>query len=223
MTTDTATPSTRPWLRIGLTGGIGSGKTRVADQLAALGASVIDTDAIAHALTAPGGAAIEPLRALFGEWAIDAGGALDRAAMRERVFRDAEARRRLEGLLHPMIGAAVQREAEAALGWYTVFVVPLLVESGRWRERVHRICVVDCDEATQIARVGQRSGLTPDAVQRILDVQAFRDERLAAADDVIVNDGQTTPEQLSERVAAQHARWMALRDQPPYAPGTPHA
>lgn len=201
-------------LRIGLTGGIGSGKTRVADQLGELGAAIIDTDLIAHSLTQPGGSAIPALRALFGEHIIDAEGALDRAAMRDLVFKDSSARARLEGILHPMIGSEVQLQASQARGLYQVFVVPLLVESGRWRERVDRICVVDCDEATQIARVGLRSGLTPDAVQRILDVQATRQARLAAADDVVVNDGATTPAQLRERVAAMHEYWMTLLHAP---------
>jgi len=206
-------------LRIGLTGGIGSGKTRVADQLGELGAAIIDTDLIAHALTQPGGLAIEPLRALFGEHVITADGALDRAVMRDLVFRDATARARLEGVIHPMIGNEVARQAAESTGLYQVFVVPLLVESGRWRERVDRICVVDCDEATQIARVGQRSGLSPDAVQRILDVQASRQARLDVADDVIVNDGQTTPELLREQVAAKHAFWMSQLDKPVSAAG----
>ncbi len=204
------TSSALPPFRIGLTGGIGSGKSRVADRLAELGAALIDTDVIAHQLTAPQGAAIAPLRAAFGDAVIDARGALDRAAMRELAFSDATARARLEGILHPMISAAVAHEASIARGSYQVFVVPLLVESGRWRDRVERICVVDCDPATQIARVGVRSGLTPEAVQRILDVQATREARLAVADDVIVNDGLTSPEALRERVDAMHAQWMAM-------------
>lgn len=214
--TDVASPCLPPY-RIGLTGGIGSGKSRVADRLAELGAALIDTDVIAHQLTAPGGAAMPALRAAFGDAIADAQGALDRAAMRELAFRDASARARLERILHPMIGAAVAREAETAVGCYQVFVVPLLVESGRWRDRVDRICVVDCDPATQIARVGIRSGLTPEAVQRILQVQASREARLAVADDVIVNDGQTSPDALRERVDAMHASWLALaaRRQPP--------
>lgn len=201
-------------LRIGLTGGIGSGKSRVADQLAELGAAVIDTDVIAHALTAPGGAAIAPLRALFGENVITEAGALDRPAMRELVFRNPKARASLERLLHPMIGAEVQLEAARRQGLYQVFVVPLLVESaGRWRNRVDRICVIDCDPATQIARVGTRSGLSPEAVQRIMDVQAARDERLAMADDIVVNDGRTTAQALRANVQALHDHYVALAAQ----------
>lgn len=202
--------------RIGLTGGIGSGKSRVADQLGELGADIIDTDLIAHQLTQPAGRAIAPLREAFGDQIIDATGALDRAAMREQVFRDSTARLRLEGILHPLIGEEVQRQADIGAGLYQVFVVPLLVESGRWRERVDRICVVDCDEATQITRVGLRSGLAPADVQRIMEVQASRQARLDAADDVIVNDGATTPGQLRERVLAMHAQWLRMlaREQP---------
>lgn len=197
-------------LKIGLTGGIGSGKTRVADLLAARGAAIIDADAIAHALTAPGGAGIAPLREAFGDAMIDAQGALDRARMRELVFRDRPAKARLEAILHPMIRSHIDAAAATATGAYVVFVVPLLVESGQWKDRVDRICVVDCDEETQIRRVESRSGLTRDAVERIMLVQAMRDERLGAADDVIVNDGATSADALEARVDALHARWLEL-------------
>jgi len=210
MSQQDAPSTTRRPFRIGLTGGIGSGKTRVADQLGELGAALIDTDLIAHELTRPGGAAIEPIRAAFGDESIDASGALDRAFMRALAFRDSGARARLEAILHPMIGDEVQRQADSVSGLYQVFVVPLLVESGRWRERVDRICVVDCDPATQIARVVQRNNLTPADVQRVIDVQASREAKLAVADDVVVNDGETTPEQLRQRVNALHARWLAM-------------
>lgn len=203
-------PSPGELLRIGLTGGIGSGKTRVADQLAELGASLIDTDVIAHHLTAPGGAAIEPLRQRFGAQIIGGDGALDRAVMRELAFANPAARKQLEQVLHPMIGDEVSRQATQAQGLYQVFVVPLLVESGRWRDRVHRICVVDCDEATQIARVQTRSGLTREAIERIMAAQATRQQRQAAADDIVLNDHATTPEILRERVYEQHQRWLAL-------------
>ncbi|OZI47536.1 dephospho-CoA kinase [Bordetella genomosp. 5] len=196
---------------IGLTGGIGSGKTRVADLLAEWGAAVIDTDDISRGLTAAGGGAMAAIVAGFGPVAADPSGALDRAWMRELVFRDPEARGRLEAILHPLITAATVRASEAAAGApYQVFVVPLLVESGRWRERVDRICVVDCDPDTQVERVGRRSGLTPEAIRRIMAVQVPRATRLAAADDVIVNDGATTPLQLMERARALHDRWLEL-------------
>ncbi|MPS30234.1 MAG: dephospho-CoA kinase [Alcaligenaceae bacterium] len=206
------TPSSsggRP-LRVGLTGGIGSGKTAVADLLEAQGAAVIDTDAIAHALTAPGGLAIEPLRREFGPDMIGADGAMDRPRMRALVFSDARAKARLEALIHPLIGQEVEREAAARQGLYQVFVVPLLVESGRWRDRVDRICVVDCDEATQVLRVRRRSGLAPEMVARIMAAQATRAQRLAVADDVIVNDGQTTPAQLAARTLDRHRAWLDL-------------
>lgn len=192
---------------IGLTGGIGSGKSRVADMLGGLGAAIVDTDAIAHSLTAPGGQAIEPLRRVFGDRVIAADGALDRAVMRELVFDDADARRRLESILHPMITSVTRREAARARGCYLVYVVPLLVESGRWRDRVDRICVVDCDEATQVARVQARSGLTPEAIARIMSVQASRKARLAAADDVVFNGEGTSLDDLVRRVHLLHATW----------------
>lgn len=207
------TSGSRP-LRVGLTGGIGSGKTAVADLLAAQGAAIIDTDAIAHALTAPGGLAIEPLRRAFGPSMIGADGAMDRARMRELVFADPQAKSRLEALIHPLIGQEAEREAAERQGVYQVFVVPLLVESGRWRERVDRICVVDCDEATQMQRVQRRSGLAPEMIARIMNAQATRAERLAVADDVILNDGGTTPAQLADRTLAQHRAWLELASSP---------
>jgi len=197
-------------LKIGLTGGIGSGKTRVADFFASWGASVIDTDAIAHQLTAPCGAAIEPIRAEFGLQAIAPDGSLDRQAMRELVFADPDARRRLEAILHPMIGQVTREQAKLATGCYLVFVVPLLIESGRWRNEVDRICVVDCDPATQIARVQVRSGLTHEAIERIMSVQVGREARLAAADDIVLNDGDTTLDELEARSRALHDAWCKL-------------
>lgn len=194
---------------IGLTGGIGSGKSMVADWLAEWGAAVIDTDRIAHDLTAPGGAAIEPVRAAFGAQAITPEGALNRNWMRERVFADPDARRQLESVLHPLIDQAVRAQAERAQGPYVVFVVPLLVESGRWRDRVDRICVVNCDPETQVRRVQARSGLTRDTIGRIMSAQASRADRLAAADDVIVNDESTDPGALRRRAFQQHQRWCA--------------
>ncbi|GAB1577464.1 dephospho-CoA kinase [Bordetella petrii] len=200
--------------KIGLTGGIGSGKTRVADMLAEWGAALVDTDEIAHALTAPGGAAMPAIRETFGGAAVAPDGALDRAWMRDLVFRQPEARARLEAVLHPLIGLHAARAAEAAHGTYLVFVVPLLVESGRWRDRVDRICVVDCDPETQVARVQARSGLTEPAIRRIMAAQAARATRLAAADDVIVNDGATTAEQLRARAKALHDRWCQFATAP---------
>lgn len=192
-------------------GGIGSGKSRVADMLAEWGASVVDTDEIARALTAAGGSAMPAIEQAFGAEALAEDGSLDRAWMRERAFADVAVRQRLEAVLHPLIGDETERQADAARGCYLVFVVPLLVESlPRWRPRVDRICVVDCDPATQIARVQSRSGLTEPAIRRIMAAQAARASRLAVADDVVANDGDTTPEQLRARTKTLHERWLAL-------------
>src|SRR5690554_2424369 len=196
--------------RIGLTGGIGSGKSRVADFFAEWGAAVIDTDVIAHELTAPGGQAIEPIRRQFGADVISPTGALDRQAMRELVFESPQARHQLEAIIHPLISSVTHARAAVAKGCYLVFVVPLLVESGRWRDQVDRICVVDCDPDTQISRVQARNGLTPEAIARIMSAQASREQRLAVADDVIVNDASTTPELLRQRSLDMHNKWCRL-------------
>ncbi|WP_374366494.1 dephospho-CoA kinase [Piscinibacter sp.] len=195
-------------LRIGLTGGIGSGKSTVAAALAALGASVIDTDAIARSLTQPGGAAIAAIAAQFGAEFVDASGALDRSRMRELAFADPAARQRLEAILHPLIRAETARQAEAAQGTAIVFDVPLLIESGRWREQVDRVLVVDCREATQVERVMARSGWTREAVQAVLAQQASRRSRRAGADAVIYNDG-LSHEELRAEVRALWEGWCA--------------
>lgn len=195
---------------IGLTGGIGSGKSKVADLLQEWGAAIIDTDAIAHTLTAPGGAAIEPIRQTFGDQVIAADGSMNRAAMRELVFANPETRRQLEAILHPMIGSVTRQRARQAQGCYLVYVVPLLVESGTWVDRVDRVCVVDCDPETQIQRVQARSGLTREAVQRIMQAQASRQQRLQAATDIIVNDGATSLNDLVQRTQALHHKWCGL-------------
>ena len=180
-------------LRIGLTGGIGSGKSTVAAMLAGHGATVIDTDLIARRLTLPGGAAIEALRAAFGAGYIAADGSLDRARMRDAAFADAGARLRLEAILHPLIGGEVERHAAAvaATAKALVFDVPLLVESGRWRTRVDFVWIVDCSEATQIQRVVERSQWSEAAVRAVLAQQATRSARRGAADAVVHNDGLT--------------------------------
>ncbi|HEX5394208.1 MAG TPA: dephospho-CoA kinase [Rhodocyclaceae bacterium] len=186
------TLKTGPGLIVGLTGGIGSGKSAAADRFAALGAAVVDTDAIAHELTGPGGAAMSAIAQAFGPDVVRADGALDRAAMRNLVFADPGQRQRLEAILHPIIRQLSDERVQAALASgapYAVLVVPLLVESGTYRERVHRIVVVDCSEATQVQRVMRRSGMVESEVQRILSAQATRAERLAVADDVIDNEG----------------------------------
>lgn len=196
-------------LRIGLTGGIGSGKSTVAAQLAAFGAAVIDTDAIARSLTLPGGTAIAAIAAQFGTGYIDASGGLDRARMRELAFTEPAARQRLEAILHPLIRTETSRQAEAAgEAGVIVFDVPLLVESGRWREQVDKVLVVDCNEATQVRRVMARSGWTEDAVRAVVAQQATRPARRASADAVIFNDGITT-EELSQQLRALWSRWRA--------------
>jgi dephospho-CoA kinase len=188
-------------LRVGLTGGIGSGKSTVAARLVEHGAELIDTDAIARTLTLAGGAAIDAIRDAFGAAFIAADGALDRARMREAVFADADARRRLEAILHPLIGAEVERRAAASNAALTVLDIPLLVESGRWRGRVDRVWLVDCAEVLQIDRVMARSGWTESAVRAVLSQQATRAARRAAADAVIDNDGIGL-EQLGREVDA---------------------
>lgn len=180
-----------PPLRIGLTGGIGSGKSTVAAMLAAKGAAVIDTDAIARRLTLPGGRAIPAIKAEFGETFIDATGALDRERMRALAFADPQARRRLEVVLHPLIGLETEREALASLAAVKIFDVPLLVESGRWRSQVDRVLVVDCSEDTQVQRVVERARWSADMVLAVIAHQAERTARLAVADAVIYNDGIT--------------------------------
>jgi dephospho-CoA kinase len=184
-------------LRIGLTGGIGSGKSSVAATLRELQIPVIDADEQSRRLTAAGGVAIPAVRDAFGDRFIDNTGAMDRTAMRELVFRDPTAKRRLEALLHPLIGAALAREAQAAAergAKAVVFDIPLLVESGHWRTRLDRVWVVDCSTETQVERVIRRSEaagqpMVRSAVQAIIAQQAAREQRLAAADAVIFNEG----------------------------------
>jgi dephospho-CoA kinase len=197
-----------PAPRVGLTGGIGSGKSTVARRLVELGAHLVDTDAIARSLTAPGGGAIPALREAFGDDAIAADGALDRERMRGLAFADPDAKRRLEAVLHPMIGAEAERQATLADGRPVVFDVPLLAESRHWRARVQRVLVVDCREATQVERVVHRSGWSADAVRRVIEQQAPRAMRRAVADAVIFNEGLDL-DALRAEVDALWARWRA--------------
>jgi len=199
--------STLPF-SIGLTGGIGSGKSTVADMFAARGASVVDTDQIAHSLTAPGGAAMPAIVAEFGAKFADANGALDRARMRSLVFADAGAKTRLEAILHPRIRDAALAAAEAATGDYVIFAVPLLVESGTWRARVTRVLAVDCPEEVQIARVMARNNLPETQVRAIMAAQASRQQRLDAADDIIENGGGI--EALEPQIARLHDLYLAF-------------
>lgn len=180
----------RIW-RIGLTGGIGSGKSTVAGMLAARGAAVIDADAISRSLTTAGGRAMAPIAQAFGTDMVDAQGALDRQAMRQEVFRNPASKKQLEAIVHPLVSQITQAQAQAAIDagrHVLVFDVPLLVESGeRWRKQVDRVVVVDCDAETQRQRVAARSGLAPDEIDRIMAQQASRSARLAVADAVIYN------------------------------------
>jgi dephospho-CoA kinase len=194
-------------LRIGLTGGIGSGKSAVAAVWVGLGATLVDTDAIAHALCAPGGAAMPALREAFGNGVQAPDGSLDRAAMRELVFADPGAKQRLEAILHPLIGREAMRQSADATG-AVVFDVPLLAESRHWRARCDRIAVVDCSESTQIARVTARSGWSAGQVQRVIDQQARRAARRAIADAVIDNDALTMDE-LRQGATALWQYWLS--------------
>lgn len=192
--------------RIGLTGGIGSGKSSVARALVDAGAHLVDTDAIARALTAPGGAALPALAEAFGPGILAADGALDRERMRALAFGDAASKQRLEAVLHPLIGAQAQAEAARAGEHCVVFDVPLLTESRHWRARVDRVLVVDCDEALQVKRVMQRSGWSEEAVRRVIAQQAPRVARRAIADAVIANDVLTL-ELLQTQVRALAQHW----------------
>lgn len=182
----------RSSLRLGLTGGIGSGKSTVAQMLAARGAAVIDSDAIARSVTAANGSAMPAIAQEFGKEFVAPDGSLDRDRMRALVFSDPSAKLRLEAIVHPLVGIATQAQAQAAVqAGHTllVFDVPLLVESPRWRKLVDKVLVVDCLESTQITRVMARSGLTREAVENIIRAQATRVQRLAAADITLFNEG----------------------------------
>ncbi len=193
---------------VGLTGGIGSGKTTVADMFAARGAAVIDTDHIAHQLTAPAGIAIPAIQAEFGATFIASSGAMDRARMREAVFNDPAAKKRLEAILHPLIRHACEQAAALVRGPYLLFVVPLLVESGNWHNRVSRVLVVDCPEQQQLVRVMDRSGLSEAQVRAIMAAQASREQRLAAADDILLNDGDVAA--LAPQIDRLHTLYCSL-------------
>jgi len=192
---------------VGLTGGIGSGKSAAAEEFGRLGATVVDTDAIAHDLTRAGGAATGQVRSLFGDDYVDAEGAMNRAKVRALVFRDPVARKKLEELLHPMIRVDSERRIAAASGPYVIHVVPLLVESPGYRQRVARVLVVDCPESVQVERVRRRSSLSEVEARRIIEAQSKREDRLAAADDVIDNSGSLAA--LHKQVRELHARYLA--------------
>lgn len=202
---------------VGLTGGIGSGKSVAASRFAELGAAIVDTDAIAHELTGPGGSAVPALRSQFGAEYVTADGGLDRARMRRLVFQEPEARKRLEAILHPLIRAESRARIAAADRPYVVVVVPLLLETGAYRDLTDRVLVVDCAAERQMQRAVQRSGLSEDDVRAIMAAQLPRAERVARADDVLLNDGSM--EDLRRHVNELHSRYLGLaRHSEPQAP-----
>ncbi|MFN7856436.1 MAG: dephospho-CoA kinase [Acidovorax sp.] len=199
-------------LQVGLTGGIGSGKSTVAQLLAQRGAAIVDADRIARDVTAPEGAAIDAIRVAFGAEFIDASGALDRLKMRALAFESPDARAQLEAIVHPLVGlqSQIQARAAAASGCpLVVFDIPLLAESGHWAKRLNAVVVVDCDAETQIARVAQRSGLAPEVVEKIIHSQATRQHRRSTADIVIFNGRHRS---LAELASDVHdlATWFGL-------------
>ncbi|MFZ6750966.1 dephospho-CoA kinase [Undibacterium sp. Ren11W] len=191
---------------LGLTGGIGSGKSTIANMFAELGAGLIDTDLIAHQITGPDGIAMPAIEEEFGSEFILASGAMNRQKMREHVFSKPDEKNRLERILHPMIRAATESAAKDTPGSYLIFVVPLLVESSSWQQRVSRILVVDCPEETQIERVIHRNGMTRAQVVAIMQTQASREQRLQAADDVIVNQGDLN--EIRDQVRVLHRKYL---------------
>ena len=197
-------------LVIGVTGDIGSGKSTVAEFLQAQGAAVVDTDHIAHALTAPGGAAISAIAAEFGAEFITPQGAMDRVRMRQLVFSDNSVKSRLEQILHPLIRQQVEQQLQQAQGCYTLLLVPLLVETGAYRQLLDRTLVVDLPETLQISRTMARSGLSEAEVKAIMARQASRDERLQAADDIVRND--TDLKSLQQQLLTLHQRYVALAE-----------
>lgn len=193
---------------VGLTGGIGSGKSAVADAFAAIGAEIVDTDALAHRLSALGERGLFAIRAAFGDGVLAPNGELDRAALRKRVFSNPADRERLEAVLHPLIRAEAEREIRGWRGAYGIVVVPLLIERGGLSSIIDRVLVVDCSEHEQIRRVVARSGLDADEVRAIMATQTSRAERLAAADDIIDNSGPLTA--LEPQVRALDRRYREL-------------
>lgn len=195
-------------LVVGLTGGVGSGKTTAAMRFAVLGAGVVDTDAISHQLTAPGGGAIAAIRQNFSESFITEEGALNRKEMRRLVFHDSNARRKLEAILHPMIRTEAARRVDLLSTPYTIIVVPLLLETRSYLGTIQRVLVVDCSECAQIARAAARPGMDEKTVRAIMATQLSREERLAQADDVIVNDADLP--HLEREVDAMHGKYLVL-------------
>jgi dephospho-CoA kinase len=206
----------RDILRLGLTGGIGSGKSTVSNLLKKDGAAIIDADAISRSVTQPNGAAIEPIRTVFGAEFINTEGALDRDKMRDLVYAAPSARQQLESIIHPLVGQETARQSDAAIKKghnVIVFDIPLLVESPKWRSNLDQIIVIDCTVSVQIERVVARNGLTVNAVENIIASQANRETRLRAADMVIFN-AQLSLEELAEEVAQISRRFGLSCPQP---------
>jgi len=196
---------------VGLTGGIGSGKSAASGLFGALGAGIVDTDEISRELTAPAGAACAAIREQFGPAFVAANGGLDRTRMRDLVFRDAGARMRLESILHPLIRERARAAVTAAHAPYVILVVPLLLETEACLDLVQRVLVVDCDEGAQLRRVVARNGITAGEVSRIMATQLPRSERLKRADDVLDNGGALSA--LSSQVEQLHEKYLALARQ----------
>lgn len=197
--------------KVGITGGIGSGKSTVCRLFAQWNVTIIDADALSHELTGPGGKAIAAIHEAFGSQAINAEGALDRAYMRQRAFEDVSARNKLQAIIHPLISQEMASKTASATGEYVIYDIPLLVESiHKYKDFLNVICVVDCEESEQILRVQNRSGLSVEAIMNIINAQASREQRLAVANEVIFNGSGVTHEQLQERAFALHQKWLLL-------------
>jgi dephospho-CoA kinase len=195
-------------LIVAVTGGIGSGKSTAARLFQERGANLVDTDAIAHELTQPGQRVLDQIAAQLGLEQLAADGSLDRGKLRSRVFSDPDARKTLEGILHPPIRREVEARARQSCAPYVLVLVPLLVETGGYRDLARRVLVIDCDEQLQVQRAARRDGLTEDQVREIMHAQATRSQRLAWADDLVQNDG--TLEELARQVEGLDARYRAL-------------
>jgi len=203
-----------PRLRIGLTGGIASGKSTVTQRFAELGIPVIDADVAARAVVEPGKPGLDQIVRRFGPGVLEPNGGLNRHALRAVIFKDPALRQALDAILHPLIRADMEQQAATAKGPYLVMAIPLLIESGQARERVHRVLVVDADEATQVQRVQARDGSSADQARAILASQASRTQRLAAADDVLLNTG--TVADLRQAVDLLHEKYLHLAQTSPY-------
>lgn len=206
--TDSITPYRK--FSVGLTGGIGSGKTTVSQMFARFGATIIDTDLIAKELTLPNGAAMDQIKSVFGQEYIDQDGAMDRVTMRKLIFKNKEAKTKLENILHPLIFQEAQRQAHQVTQGYPIFVVPLLTESSRWKNQTTRILVVDCTEDDQISRVMARNKLSRQEVETIMASQATRAERLSIANDVIHNQANLI--ELEPQIERLHMLYSTLAD-----------